>query len=383
MSHALSPLLCIAAFSLLFASCQDRIAPAMNPRVVVDEGRIEKRSVTAVEGIGAIACLQRCALKRGGEVELIAVGTQGYARIDSATFAVRAVVGFPAAARSGPMVVRDLDGDGEVEFVRLGESWIGRTAAFDQQGRMRWEDGDDVTKRAPNATAVVDFDGDGRCEIVTAFNVAKTLRVADCDNKPLREIPCEQQTGLLYAVDIDGDGKEALACLSGGGLRVVRGDGSVRLRIRAEDCGFLSELDVIADPRADAKKGARCFLLGGSKGVSLWTMDGERIDAGDAPTTGRRLANFDGNRVTANFGGVAWDMRAQLLRQQAPIAGFLATRLSVRFFDGKLAYEEVLRARQSRETLSEFAMLALDAEGDRPACVLVGYGPDLICYSAR
>jgi hypothetical protein len=76
-------------------------------------------------------------------------------------------------------------------------------------------------------------------------------------------------------------------------------------------------------------------------------------------------------------------MRAQLLRQQAPIAGFLATRLSVRFFDGKLAYEEVLRARQSRETLSEFALLALDAEGDRPACVLVGYGPDLSCYSAR
>ena len=113
----MSPLLCIAAFSLLFASCQDRIAPAMNPRVVVDDGRIAKRSVTAVEGIGAIACLQRCALKRGGEVELIAVGTQGYARLDSATFAVRRVVAFPAAVRSGPMVMRDLDGDGGDELV--------------------------------------------------------------------------------------------------------------------------------------------------------------------------------------------------------------------------------------------------------------------------
>ncbi len=372
------------AMSLAALGACNRVSQDMAPRVVFDAGRVLKDAVVRVDGVGEIAALQMCALRRGEQEELIVVGARGYARLDPTTLQSRGATQFTAPPSRGHVAVRDIDGDGAAEFVQLGENWIGKTSVFALDGSLRWQDSDEVTKRAPNATAIVDFDGDGRCEFVTAFNVETSLRVVDCDNKPLREIPCDQQTHTLLAVDVEGDGREELAMLNGRGLRIVDANGKVRGIIGAEECGFMSDLELVRDPRPGARGNA---LLGhGSKGMAMWALDGERIEVGDAVAMRQRLANFDGSRVTATWGATEWDVRARLVHQQAFPAGFLASRLVVRFFDGQLAYEEVVRGGGGeRDTLLTFGLLALPAEAatERPACVLVGCGADVIRYRAR
>ena len=372
------------AMSLAALGACNRVSQDMAPRVVFDAGRVLKDAVVRVDGVGEIAALQMCALRRGEQEELLVVGARGYARLDPTTLQSRGATQFTAPPSRGHVAVRDIDGDGAAEFVQLGENWIGKTSVFALDGSLRWQDSDEVTKRAPNATAIVDFDGDGRCEFVTAFNVETSLRVVDCDNKPLREIPCDQQTHTLLAVDVEGDGREELAMLNGRGLRIVDANGKVRGIIGAEECGFMSDLELVRDPRPGARGNA---LLGhGSKGMAMWALDGERIEVGDAVAMRQRLANFDGSRVTATWGATEWDVRARLVHQQAFPAGFLASRLVVRFFDGQLAYEEVVRGGGGeRDTLLTFGLLALPAEAatERPACVLVGCGADVIRYRAR
>jgi hypothetical protein len=382
--HILSSRFVVIAAGLMSLCACNRVSEDMTPRVVVDTGRVQKDAVVRVDGIGEIAALQLCALRKGEPAELLAVGSDGYARLDPTTLQARGTTVFAVRSSRGRVAVRDIDGDGEVEFVELGEHWIGKTRVFELDGSLRWQDSDEVTKRAPNATAIVDFDGDGRCEFVTAFNVATSMRVVDCDNKPLPEIPCEQQTHTMLAVDIEGDGREELAMLNGGALQIVDANGKVRGAIRPEDCGFLSDLEAVRDPRPGARGNA--LLVHGSKGMSMWTLDGERIEVGDAASMRQRLANFDGIRVTAMWGATDWDVRARLVHQQAFPAGFLASRLVVRFFDGQLAYEEVVQGGGvRRDTLLTFGLLALPAEAatERPACVLVGCGADVIRYRAR
>lgn len=359
----------------------NRLSPELTPRVVTDTGRIVKAQAARVDGLGDLSALALVALRRGEPERLLAIGWSGYAVLDGESLAPTQTVRFARSDDVGRMVVRDVDGDGAVEFVRLGEHWIGRTAVFALDGSLRWQDPDEVRARAPNATAVVDFDGDGRCEFVTAFNVATSMRVVDCDGKPLRELPCAPQTGTLRAVDLDGDGKDELAALDGAALRVLAGDGRERLRIAAADCGFLSVLDVVRDPTPGVDRDV--FLLHGSNGLALWGFDGRRVDVGDARSARDRFGNFDGERVRVAVDGVAWDVRAGLLRQQAWPAGFVAARVRLRFFAGELAYEEVLRAPGDGELVRALALCALAAAPGRPACVLVGCGGDVLRYRAR
>jgi hypothetical protein len=369
------------ALALLGLCACNRLSPELAPRVLVDTGRIAKAQVARVDGLGDLSVLARVALRRGEPERLLAVGWAGYAVLDDESLAVTQSVRFAQRDGVGRMVVRDVDGDGAVEFVRLGEHWIGRTAVFALDGSLRWQDPDEVRARAPNATVVVDFDGDGRCELVTAFNVETSLRVVDCDGKPRRELPCAPQTGALRAVDLDGDGKDELAALDGAGLRVLAGDGRERLRVQAADCGFLSGLEVVRDPTPGARRDV--FLLQGSTGLSLWGFDGRRVDVGVAQAARQRFANFDGERAQVAMGGVAWDVRAGLLRQQAWPAGFVAARVRLRFFAGELAYEEVLRASVGGELLRALALCAQPATPGRTAGVLVGCGSDVIRYRAR
>jgi hypothetical protein len=383
MTNVSMRVVAVAMILAALGAC-NRVSQDMAPRVVFDSGCVQKDAVVRVDGIGEIAALQLCALRAGEPEELLAVGARGYARLDPTTLQSRGATSFAAPPSRGHVVVRDIDGDGAAEFVQLGENWIGKTSVFALDGSLRWQDSDEVTKRAPNATAIVDFNGDGRCEFVTAFNVETSLRVVDCDNKPLPEIPCDQQTHTLLAVDVEGDGREELAMLSGRGLRIVDANGKVRGSMRAEDCGFLSDLELVRDPRPGAQ--GKALLAHGSKGMSMWTLDGERIEAGDAAAMRQRLSNFDGSRVTAKWGATEWDVRAGLVHQQAFPAGFVASRVAVRFFDGKLAYEELLRGGGvDRDTLLAFGLLALPAEAatERPGCVLVGCGADVIRYRAR
>jgi hypothetical protein len=380
MSNLSSRVVPVALVLLPLCAC-NRLSPEMTPRVVVDAGRIVKAQVARVDGLGDLSVLTRVAVRRGEPARLLAIGWAGYAVLDAESLAPTQTVKFARVDDVGRMAVRDVDGDGAVEFVRLGEHWIGRTAVFALDGAMRWQDADEVQKRGPNATAVVDFDGDGRCELVSSFNVATAMRVADCDGKTLRELPCAAQTGTLRAVDMDGDGKEELAALDGTALRVLAGDGSERLRIQAEDCGYLSTLDIVRDPTPGADRDV--FLLHGSTGLSLWGFDGLRIDVGDAKAARERFANFDGARVRVAMGGAEWDIRAGMVRQQAWPAGFVASRVRLRFFAGELAYEELLRAPGDDEVLRTTALHALASESGRPACVLVGCGADVIRYRAR
>jgi hypothetical protein len=370
-SHASS-----LTLGLLSVCACNRLSTDLTPRVLVDTGRIVKAQVARVDGLGDLSALALVALRRGEPERLLAIGWSGYAVLDGESLAPTQTVRFARSDDVGRMVVRDVDGDGAVEFVRLGEHWIGRTAVFALDGSLRWQDADEVRARAPNATAVVDFDGDGRCEFVTAFNVATSMRVVDCDGKPLRELPCAPQTGALRAVDLDGDGKDELAALDGAALRVLAGDGRERLRIEAADCGFLSVLDVVRDPTPGADRDV--FLLHGSKGLALWAFDGS-----DARSARDRFGNFDGERVRVAIGGAEWDVRVGLLRQQAWPAGFVAARVRLRFFAGELAYEEVLRAPGDGELVRALALCALAAAPGRPAGVLVGCGSDVIRYRAR
>lgn len=361
----------------------NRVTQEMTPRVVLDAGRVQKDAVVRIDGVGTIVALQLAALRFGAQPELLAVGSQGYARLDPMTLQSLGATSFAGSPSKGQVVVRDIDGDGAVDLVRLAEHWIGKSAVFALDGSLRWEDSDEVTKRAPNATALVDFDGDARFEFVTAFNVDRSMRVVDCDNKQLPEIPCVERTHSLLAVDIEGDGRQELACLDGRDIRIVDAAGTVRTSIRPADCGFLSDLELVQDKRPGAV--GKALLVHGSLGMSMWTLDGERVEAGEPAAMQRRLANFDGTRVTAKWGATEWDVRARLVHQQAFPAGFLASRVVVRFFDGQLAYEEVLRGAGERETMLAFGLLELpaDAATARPACVLIGCGADVIRYRAR
>lgn len=377
------PRVVLAAMGIAAFSACNRRSPDMEPRVVFDSGRVQKDAVVRVDGIGTIAALQSCALRVGTKEDLLALGSHGYARLDPQTLQSLGVTMFAGPPSQGHVVARDIDGDGAVEFVRLGEHWIGKTTVFALDGSLRWLDSDEVTKRGPNATAIVDFDGDGRCEFVTAFNAMDSLRVVDCDNVALRELPCELQTHALLAIDGDGNGREELALLDGRGVRVVDGTGKVLWRSRPTDCGFLGSFELVRDPRPGVV--GKSLLVHGSTGMAMWTLLGERIETRNAVDWRRRLSNFGGSNVSATWGTTEWEVRARLVHEQAFPAGFLASRVLVRFFAGELAYEELLRGSGDRETFLAFGLLALPSESTtgRPACVLVGCGEDVIRYRAR
>ncbi|MBM4060190.1 MAG: hypothetical protein FJ265_03700 [Planctomycetes bacterium] len=373
--------LVLAALSL--PSCGNRVAPEMAPRVLADAGRVQKAAALAVPGIGDLSVLAHLPLVSGGPAELVAAGSLGFTCLDPATLQVRERTAFRGAPGNGRIQVRDVDGDGAVEFVQLGENWIGKTAVFDRSGTMRWQDEDAVTKRGPNTTEVVDFDGDGRCEFVTAFNVEETLRVAGCDGALLRDLPCGKQTTVLRALDLDGDGRQELASLDGKALRIQDGTGRELTRLAPADCGYLSEFDLVRDPRPGPPRD--CLLVGGSSGVSLWDLQFVRIELPGGKAAMERFGNFDGRRAVVRLGGAEWDVRAQRLCQQAWPAGFVATRLQLRFLDrdGACAYDEILRASGARETVAGVALFVGEAASPVGECLLVGYGSDLLVYRAK
>lgn len=375
----------VALALVALSGCRPGISPTLSPRVVVDAGRVAKRTAAPVPGIGDLEDLALVPLVRGGPVELLAVGRLGWARLDPATLEVRETVPFAVGADvvPGALVVRDLDGDGTVEFASLGQHWIGRTAVFDRSGAQRWIDRDPAGKAAPQATVLVDLDGDGRLEFVTALQGQDHLRVLAADGTPRPGLPCSPSTGMLCALDPDAAGRQQVAAVDGTEVVILDGAGHERGRRAAPECGFLSWLEVVRDPRPD--RAGPCLLVQGATGVVFFDLSLQRLPMpGSAAELATRHGNFDGERIRAKLGAVEYEVRAQRLSQQAPIAGILASRLRLRWLreDGSCDYEEILRARSTREAVGPFALLAA-TEGPLAGALLVGYGSEIVVYRAK
>ncbi|HSP78485.1 MAG TPA: FG-GAP-like repeat-containing protein, partial [Myxococcaceae bacterium] len=165
----------------------------------------------------------------------------------------------------GGPALADLDGDGTVEilvgnhaFTATGETkWVGSDGAgpekgslpfavdLDQDGTLEVVNGRSVyrhdgTLRCANLdighglSAVADFDGDGRGELVVSWGGSVTLLDDDCSMKWTQGIPggnipgSGERSGPPTIADVDGDGQPEIAVAGAYRLAIFEADGSIR-----------------------------------------------------------------------------------------------------------------------------------------------------------
>jgi hypothetical protein len=138
-------------------------------------------------------------------------------------FSLTASISIDAAISA---ILRDVDGDGKLDivstcynnnFVRV---WYG-----DGAGNVAAQN-DILTVNKPRATAVGDFNGDGRMDLTTVGETTGAISLAL--NQGTRAFPTATRlstaAGYPRLVDLNGDGK--LDLLAGGTVRLGNGDGS-------------------------------------------------------------------------------------------------------------------------------------------------------------
>lgn len=150
-----------------------------------------------------------------GEGEFVTVGN-GQVRVFDADCSLLASWSIEGSGNGGPPTVADFDGDGEPEIGVAGAEFY---AVYENGGDVRWTA--PITDESSHSTgsSVFDFDGDGRSEVVYAdetslwvFDGAEgTVRLqwTDHTSRTLHEYP--------VVVDVDADGMSEMVVPNGGG----------------------------------------------------------------------------------------------------------------------------------------------------------------------
>ncbi len=184
-------------------------------RVVLGEDLLEKKVFYSDVGLGRVSDIRRFALTPDSEPLLCIIGHRTAAFLSPNRTPVRTVQF--GAGRADRVVLVDMESDGNPEFLSRG-SWLHSVVLFDLYGRERWNF---AHENGVNDAAACDMDGDGVAEVVVGLNGFGGVHLLDArGNRLWRRI--DGNVWQVAMVDVDGDGRCEIVHSNGGGEMTVR-----------------------------------------------------------------------------------------------------------------------------------------------------------------
>lgn len=394
-----APLLMIAAaFSgsvALTLSCsqeQHDLADWFPPGVEVGEGFVVKQRLARIEGLGGVHDIVLGRLGGDERSHLIVACKQGYLLLDPATGEERGRGPFESPRTLGASnifgrpTIRDVDGDGALEFVLSGESWIDRTSVHGADGALQWLH-PSTEDLSPNMTVCGDLDGDGALEFLMAFNATSEVDLLDAEGELIwRQEWSSLSSGSAHFVDTDGEGGLEIVYVDGAALWVRDREGAVLTRSVPPQGGYVNSLDVLDGWGASAEQ----HLLVGSNVTEgdqqgqqfyVFSLDGERVLE---TVTGRDLRAYTG-MLPVRFAeaGEVFLARSDLLQRQAWPAGFDASRLRFQLYSAEheLVYDEILKDEAQEMVSGDGIFVIPSGGGGSSSRLLVAFGTSLWEYA--
>jgi hypothetical protein len=227
-----------------------------------------------------------------------------------------------------PIILADLDSNGNPGFLNRDETWFHDVMYFDPDGRRRWKYGKFI---GVDDSAVGDVKGDGKREVVVGFNGEGGIHLLDSSGKKL----WERRSGNVWHVEVvDVD------LGSAGRAKIAHSDASGQIILRD------AQGNVLAHHRPEIYVGSFALtrwgrdvtydkiLVPGREELYVFSLFGDTLQKLEAPLA---VSDMKPVGTPIRFSSFARAYAALLTRQTW-------NRSILYFFDdsGRLLYEEVI-----------------------------------------
>jgi hypothetical protein len=386
------------------AACQDRQQGEefYQPGIRIGSGLLQKTGVARFDGIGEITDIAQSRPKDGDQPQTVIAGILAYTVIDSTLKQIQPMVSFglPPQGPDTSLIdaaparrILDVDGDGEIDFMGLPESWAGRLQRHSLNGKEIWvypRRRDPSTLPAIDSSAFGDVHGDGKLEFLISFNATDDVQLIDSSGHLIWSQTWSQGSGCQLFLDINRDGRDEMLYIDGEALWARDAEGVVLSRIEPPEEGRFEEgyFNGLETVRSFGNPPRDWILVGHYVKKGYYAGQNYRLVACDAKTMGpgvtweeielHRERGFVGFSDVPGLAGA----RIDAIKMQAPVAGYSWTRLRLRVMDvaWNVVYDEILAA-ADEVVGAEGACVFLSPNGTNAAQLLVAYGDALWAYT--
>ncbi len=361
------------------------------PGVSTGADFLQKSTLLRCESIGEVTDI-RLGRIDGDEAEyMIVAGLRGFALVDPGTGGVHRAVPFEPTMSSppaAPVRIEDSDGDGYLEFVRVGEHWSGRTSIHAPNGKTIWAHPDQVQMRShpPNFTLYGDLDGDGCLEFLMGYNALDRFDLLDCRGNLVWSHPWDSFDGPFELHDIENDGRLEIVSMAGGALWVRDAGGEVLSSIALPGEAFANSVEVVqryGEPPEERLLVGGYSRRGEHQGQRFYLVE-PGCRALGAPVSYDELEPYIGTtELRLAESDAPLYGKVDELKWQAFPAGYSATRLRFRIWDAdaRLVYEEIIAPESGEICRTDGLLAVLPGGGSGSDRVLVCYGCEVVEYS--
>ncbi len=316
------------------------------PRVVAGASVLSKSLFVQDHRLGPVTDVFIGA--EGMHPRIIVAGSRGAAFLGDRGRSVSTVV---FSGRAGRVQIKDVDGDGVVEFVNRGE-WAIDPSLIDHNGNTVWTYGSGVDDMASG-----DMDGDGTAEYAVGFNGGAGVHFLNKDGKLVSKLS-DGNVWHVEIVDTNRDGLAEVVHSNAAGHMIIRDrEGKIIRQIKPNP--YLAEFSLVGWPRQTDPE----YVLLSSAGT-IWILDFD----------GKVVAEFPAP-LSPEYGGFARGVPVMLQVGQPDCLAILVTlshwqRSILYLYDpsGALVYQEILEGNGSA-----VAVLPTE-EGDRETLLIGGEG---------
>jgi len=264
----------------------------------------------------------------------------------------------------------DIDGDGCLEIARFNAGWVPPTCVLELDGRMRW------TQELPaREDDLLDSDGDGRLEILVGNpNEVDVYLLDDLGRVRWKQAWGPTQNGVV-ALDTDGDGAREILYSDGEGVRICNAAGERLRALETPRNGFVNSLEELQG--LPGLERTRVIVGAYVEGAGQqWWCYSQRLEY---------LGPLDWFLADALVDRMPLERQPPMSvsvfeeKDQAPVAGFSASRLQILLFDaaGKSVFEDVLEPEGEALAHGRGGFLVMSS---KPLRLVVGYGKTLWEY---